>query len=91
LDLHPARGQWDQWAGGSGPVWNKAIWPCRGATETEDFGRGWAMIPFCLLLFAKGILLLLFDRNYSVLLSDDLGGLDFVVFKNSACLRHNSL
>jgi hypothetical protein len=49
------------------------------------------MIPFCLLLFAKGILLLLFDRNYSVLLSDDLGGLDFVVFKNSACLRHNSL
>ena len=49
------------------------------------------MIPFCLLLFAKGILLLLFNRNYSVLLSDDLGGLDVVVFKNSACLRHNSL
>ena len=49
------------------------------------------MIPFCLLLFAKGILLLLFNRNYSVLLSDDLGGPDIAVFKNSACLRQNSL
>ena len=49
------------------------------------------MISFCLLLFAEGILLLLCNREYRVLRSDDLGGPDITVVKNRASLRQNYL
>jgi hypothetical protein len=49
------------------------------------------MISFCLLLFAKGTLLLLLNRDCSVLLSYDLGGPDVAVFRNRASLRQNYL
>jgi hypothetical protein len=48
------------------------------------------MISFCLLLFAEGILLLL-NRDCSLLLSDDLGGSDITVFRKRASLRQNYL
>jgi hypothetical protein len=56
VGLYAARGQWDQWAGGSGSVGNEAIWPCSGATKAKYFRRDRAMISFCLSRRAKVIL-----------------------------------